>query len=141
MSTISTLAVSRIKYNRSRTILTAVSIMLTTVLLTAIATSTVGLLNYNKLRVTEEGNVHASLSRLDAKQIEMLKNHMDVEAVEVSEVFATIEYGKMNGHLSYAKDLFSSIDWFSASISDLDRNSVSASRLGSRTFGASSPAI
>ena len=81
MSTISTLAVSRIKYNRSRTILTAVSIMLTTVLLTAIATSTLGLLNYNKLRVTEEGNVHASLSRLDTKQIEMLKNHMEVEAV------------------------------------------------------------
>ena len=105
MSTISTLAVSRIKYNRSRTILTAVSIMLTTVLLTAIATSALGLLNYNKLRVTEEGNVHASLNSLDTKQIEMLKNHMDVEAVEVSEVFATIEYGKMNGHLSYAEDL------------------------------------
>ncbi len=105
MSTISTLAVSRIKYNRSRTILTAVSIMLTTILLTAIATSALGLFNYNKLQVMAEGNVHASLSRLDTKQIEMLKNHMDVEAVEVSEIFATIEYGKMNGYLSYGTDL------------------------------------
>ena len=43
MKMINTLAVSRIKYNKSRTILTVISIMLTTVLLMGLGTSTVPL--------------------------------------------------------------------------------------------------
>ncbi|MCM1146101.1 MAG: hypothetical protein NC407_15500, partial [Lachnoclostridium sp.] len=104
-STISTLATSRIKYNKSRTLLTAVSIMLTTLLLTAIATSALGLFNLNKMQAQMESNIHATFRELDAKQIEMLKNHMDVEAVEMTEIFATVEYDKMNGYLSYSADV------------------------------------
>lgn len=104
-NTISTLAVSRIKYNRSRTLLTAVSIMITTVLLTAIATSALGLFNLNKMQAQEESNIHATLRGLNAKQTEMLKNHMDVEAAEMTEIFATVEYDKMNGYLSYSTDI------------------------------------
>ena len=48
MSTIKTLAVSRIKYNKSRTILTAVAMMLTTVLLMGVGTSAVGLFDMTK---------------------------------------------------------------------------------------------
>ncbi|MCM1388528.1 MAG: ABC transporter permease [Bacillus sp. (in: Bacteria)] len=104
-NTISTLAVSRIKYNRSRTLLTAVSIALTTILLTAVATSALGLFHLNKMQAQEESNIHATLRELDAKQVEMLKNHMDVEAAEMTEIFATVEYDKMNGYLSYSADI------------------------------------
>lgn len=101
MSTIKTLAVSRIKYNKSRTILTAVAMMLTTVLLTGIGTCAVGLFDMTKQQASSEGNVHASFSNLNTEQVNKLKNHMDVESLEIAEVFATVEYEKMNGFLSY----------------------------------------
>ncbi|MDE7017338.1 MAG: ABC transporter permease [Lachnospiraceae bacterium] len=101
MHTITTLAISRIKYNRSRTILTAVSIMLTTILLMAIATSAVGLLDMNRQQAVANGNLHASFSGLTREQVEILQSHMDVEAVDIGELFATVEYEKMNGTLAY----------------------------------------
>ena len=45
---ITSLAKSRIKYNKSRTILTAIAIMLTTMLLMGLGTSAVGLLDFNR---------------------------------------------------------------------------------------------
>lgn len=105
MKMISTLAVSRIKYNRSRSILTAVSIMLTTILLMGVGTCAVGLMDLEKQQAVLAGNTHASISRLDNKQIEILRNHMDVEAITVSETFATVEYEKMNGFLTYSEEL------------------------------------
>lgn len=105
MHTISTLAVSRIKYNKSRTILTAAAIMLTTILLMTVGTSAVGLLDMNKQTASAEGNVHATFDDLTPKQVEMLKNHMDVEAVEMKQYFASVEYEKMNGSLNTAKVL------------------------------------
>ncbi len=105
MSTIKTLAVSRIKYNKSRTILTAVAMMLTTVLLMGVGTSAVGLFDMTKQEAAGEGNVHASFSGLGAEQVNKLKNHMDVEALEITEVFATVEYEKMNGALNCSSQL------------------------------------
>lgn len=101
MRTITKLAISRIQYNKSRTILTAVSIMLTTVLLMGIATSAVGLLDMNRQQAVANGNLHASFSDLSISQIEILQNHMNVEAIDIGEQFATVEYGKMNGALTY----------------------------------------
>lgn len=105
MSTIKTLAVSRIKYNKSRTILTAVAMMLTTVLLMGVGTSAVGLFDMTKQEAASEGNVHASFSGLNAEQVNKLKNHMDVEALEITEIFATVEYEKMNGSLNCGSQL------------------------------------
>lgn len=105
MHTIKTLAASRIKYNKSRSILTAVAIMLTTMLLMAVGTSAIGLLDMNRQEAAAEGNVHAAFDDLTPKQVEMLKNHMDVEALEIRQVFATVEYEKMNGSLNTAKEL------------------------------------
>ncbi len=105
MSTIKTLAVSRIKYNKSRTILTAVAMMLTTVLLMGVGTSAVGLFDMTKQEAAGEGNVHASFSGLGAEQVNKLKNHLDVEALEITEVFATVEYEKMNGALNCSSQL------------------------------------
>lgn len=105
MRTITTLALSRIKYNKSRTVLTAVSVMLTTVLLAGLVTSALGMLDVNKQQALTAGNTHATFSGLSAKQAEMLKNHMDIEAVDISELFATIDYDKMNGTLTCEKQL------------------------------------
>ncbi|MDE5933177.1 MAG: hypothetical protein K2H40_11970, partial [Lachnospiraceae bacterium] len=105
MSTIKTLAVSRIKYNKSRTILTAVAMMLTTVLLMGVGTSAVGLFDMTKQEAASESNVHASFSGLSAEQVNKLKNHMDVEALEITEIFADVEYEKMNGSLNCGSQL------------------------------------
>lgn len=99
-STIKTLAVSRIRYNKSRTILTAVAMMLTTFLLMGVGTSAVGLFDMARQQASSENNVHASFSGLSAEQVNKLKNHMDVEALEVTEFFATVEYEKMNAFLN-----------------------------------------
>lgn len=105
MRTITTLAVSRIKYNKSRTILTAVAIMLTTILLAGIVTSVVGLQDVNRQQAVGNGNVHATFLDLNKEQVEILRNHMDVEAMDISEMFATVEYEKMNGTLNYGEQL------------------------------------
>lgn len=106
---ITSLAKSRIKYNKSRTILTATAIMLTTMLLMGLGTSAVGLLDFNRQQASASSNVHAALKNLTADQVDMLKNHVDVESLETSEIFATVEYGKMNGFLTYTQDIKSGI--------------------------------
>lgn len=106
---ITSLAKSRIKYNKSRTILTAIAIMLTTMLLMGLGTSAVGLLDFNRQQASASSNVHAALKNLTADQVDMLKNHVDVESLETSEIFATVEYGKMNGFLTYTQDIKSGI--------------------------------
>lgn len=106
---ITLLAKSRIKYNKSRTILTAIAIMLTTMLLMGLGTSAVGLLDFNRQQASASSNVHATLKNLTAEQVNMLKNHVDVESLETSEIFATVEYGKMNGFLTYTQNVKSGI--------------------------------
>ena len=106
---ITSLAKSRIKYNKSRTILTAIAIMLTTMLLMGLGTSAVGLLDFNRQQASASSNVHAALKNLTAEQVNMLKNHVDVESLETSEIFATVEYGKMNGFLTYTQNVKSGI--------------------------------
>lgn len=105
MHTITTLAASRIRYHKSRSILTAIAIMLTTTLLMTVGTSAVGLLDMNRQEAASEGNVHATFNDLTPEQAEMLKNHMDVEAIETRQFFASVEYEKMNGSLNSAKVL------------------------------------
>lgn len=105
MHTITTLAASRIRYNKSRSILTAIAIMLTTTLLMTVGTSAVGLLDMNRQEASSEGNVHVTFDDLTPKQVEMLKNHMDVEALEIRQLFASVEYEKMNGSLNSVKVL------------------------------------
>ena len=105
MKTITSLAKSRIKYNKSRTLLTAIAIMLTTVLLMGLAASVLGLIDIQRQKAVAEGNQHAIFKNLNSGQLEILKNHLDIESIEASEIFATIEYGKMNGFLTFGKAL------------------------------------
>lgn len=98
---ISILAQSRIRYNKNRTILTVIAIAFTTMLLMALGTCSVGLMDTQRQIAVSAGNQHAAFSDLTKTQFNQLKNHMDVEAIDTQEIFATIEYGKMNGYLIY----------------------------------------
>lgn len=102
---ITSLAKSRIRYNKSRTLLTAMAIMLTTTLLMALGTSAVGLFDFNKQEANSQSNEHGRYSALTEEQVSKLVNHVDVESLETYEVFATVEHGKMNGVLTCQKSV------------------------------------
>lgn len=109
MSIITSLSRSRIRHNKSRSLLTAIAIMLTTILLTGLGTSVIGIIDMERQQASALSNIHASFNNLTSDQVNMLKNHIDVEAVKINEIFADIEYGKMNGLLTYSKDIRSGI--------------------------------
>lgn len=99
------LAKSRLKYNKSRTMLTCIAIILTTTLLMALGTSAMGLLDFNRQQASSESNIHATYKGLTEKQVKMLESHADIESLETSEIFASVEYGKMNGFLTYSRQI------------------------------------
>ena len=68
---ITSLAKKRIRYNKSRSLLTIIAIALTTTLLMALGTSAVGLLNFNKQVLLE-----ASLKSLKTMPISNLLKPM-----------------------------------------------------------------
>lgn len=109
MNSLTSLAKSRIKFNKSRTVFTVISIMLTTLLLMSLGTSVVGLINNQKYAVSHTANHHARMKNLTARQLNLLTNHVDVEAVEASEIFARIQYEKMTGFLSLTKAVKGSV--------------------------------
>lgn len=102
---ITSLAKSRIKYNKSRSLLTVIAVMLTTTLLMALGTSAVGLLDFNKQGAASVSNIHATMSNLTQDQVNRLKNHVDVESMDTSEIFASVEKDKMNGFLGYKEEV------------------------------------
>ena len=106
---ITSLAGSRIRYNKSRTILTAIAIMLTTTLLMALGTSAVGLRDFQTQQAASVSNIHATFNQLTEEQISKPKNHVDVEALDTNEIFASVENGKMNGFLTYGEEMKSGI--------------------------------
>lgn len=102
---ITSLAGKRIRYNKSRTLLTVIAITLTTMLLMALGTSAVGLLDFNKQQAAATTNAHATVKGLTHQQVEKLSNHADVESLKTDEIFATIDYDRMNGYLTYTDEI------------------------------------
>ena len=102
---ITSLAGKRIRYNKSRTLLTVIAITLTTMLLMALGTSAVGLLDFNKQQAAATTNAHATVKGLTHQQVEKLSNHADVESLKTNEIFATIDYDRVNGYLTYTDEI------------------------------------
>lgn len=99
-NTVFALAISRLHFHKSRTLLTGLAIMLTTMLLTAIGT--VGIASFNMNRQAVLGSdYHAIFDGLTADQTDVLSKHISVEAMSTTEIFADIVNGKMNGVLIY----------------------------------------
>ncbi len=104
-NTVFTLAISKLRYHKSRTILTGVAILLTTMLLTAIGTSGIALLDMNRQYARSQGNDHAAFRLETPEQLSTLSNHINVESLAAIENFATIINGKMNGFLRCYKNI------------------------------------
>lgn len=99
-NTVFALAVSKLRYHRSRTILTGIAILLTTALLMAIGTSGVATLDLNRQLAKAMGNDHAAFRLTSDEQLSTLSNHIHVEALETIETFAEIIIdGKTNDFL------------------------------------------
>lgn len=86
MGTLGQLALSRMRYHKSRSILTVIAILLTTTLLMALGSVGIGILE----PVTEE-------------QIALLAHHKDVEALMLQETFVTVVQDKMNASLQFGR--------------------------------------
>ena len=105
MRMISLLAKSRLRYYKSRTILTMIAIFLTTMLLNGIVTSAIGIADANRQFFVKQGNWHAGFLHLNDEKVDLLSNHLEVESLEISEIVAEINYGKMSGYLGYSKTI------------------------------------
>ena len=99
-NTVFTLAVSRLRFHKSRTLLTGIAVMLTTMLLTAIGTVGIATFNMNR-QVVSESDYHAVFDGLTTGQADILTKHINVEAMSTTEIYADIVNGKMNGALIY----------------------------------------
>lgn len=117
-NTISSLAKSRITYNKSRSVLTVIAIGLTTVLLMSVVTSAIGLFDVSRQQAVYAGNQHATILHLTAKQVEMLNNHLDVEALEVHTEFASVLYDNMNGSLGIGTTLKEGISYGTGNLTE-----------------------
>lgn len=98
------LALQRLRYNKSRTLLTGIAILLTTMLLMAIGTVGVAILDMNR-QIYSLSDYHASFNGLTPEQVQTLSSHIRVETLQTSETFADIYNGKMNGVLTYTEVL------------------------------------
>ncbi len=103
-NTVRGLALSKLRYNKSRTMLTGIAIMLTTMLLMAIGTVGTAALDMNR-QMYALADYHARFGGLTPEQVNVLSKHIQVETITTTEVFASIENGKMNGALSYQETL------------------------------------
>lgn len=95
------LALSKLRYHKSRTLLTGIAIMLTTMLLTAIGTSAIALLDMNRQLAVAQTNYHAAFRLTEPEQLSILSKHINVESLASMENFAQIIHGKMSGYLRY----------------------------------------
>lgn len=131
---ITSLAGKRIRYNKSRTLLTVIAITLTTMLLMALGTSAVGLLDFNKQQAAATTNAHATVKGLTHQQVEKLSNHADVESLKTNEIFATIDYDRMNGYLTYTDEIKDGIVQGVGNLVEGHEAEKADEIVGSRTF-------
>ncbi len=103
-NTIFHLAIQRLRHHKSRTLLTGIAILLTTMLLMAIGTVAVAMLDMNRQMVSDS-DYHAIFSNLTTDQTAVLSHHIQVEALSTTEKFADIQNGKMNGALIYQESI------------------------------------
>ena len=96
--------VSRVRLLWKRSLLTGIAIMLTTMLLTAIGTVGIATFDMNRQMYSTE-DYHAIFKRLTTDQVNILSKHINVEAMNTTEIFADIANGKMNGVLIYQETL------------------------------------
>ncbi len=110
MRTIKSLARSRIRHNRTQTILIGIAFVLTTCMLMAVSSMGVGLYRTQRENVLASNyNYHALFNQVTPTQLATLAQHLDVESVTATEIYASIAFEKMNATLSHAEILLPGI--------------------------------
>lgn len=105
------LAISRLKYNKGRSILTIVAVALMTTLLMSIGSSALTVIWHQQLEIEENArNYHAAFKGSTADQVFILENHTDVESLSTRENVASIELPKLNAFLNFDSLKKGSID-------------------------------
>lgn len=105
------LAISRLKYNKGRSILTIVAVALMTTLLMSIGSSALTVIRHQQLEIEENArNYHAAFKGSTADQVFILENHTDVESLSTRENVASIELPKLNAFLNFDSLRKGSID-------------------------------
>lgn len=105
------LAISRLKYNKGRSLLTIVAITLMTTLLMSIGSSALTIIRHQQLEIAENArNYHAAFKGTTTDQIFILENHTDVESLSTRESVASIELPKLNAFLNFDSIRKGSID-------------------------------
>lgn len=100
MNTVGKLAASRLRHNRSQTLLTALTFVLISCLLMGVSTMGLGLFRAQREHTAQSAvNYHALYANLSAGQVQTLSRHLEVEAMTLSEDYASVVYGKMNARL------------------------------------------
>lgn len=89
-NTVRSLALSKLRYNRSRTMLTGIAIMLTTMLLMAIGTIGTATLDMNR-QMYALADYHARFGGLTPDQVNVLSNHIQVEALSTTEALRILK--------------------------------------------------
>lgn len=108
---ISVQEISRLKYNKGRSILTIVAIALMTTLLMSIGSSALTVIRHQQLEIKESArNYHAAFKGSTADQVFILENHADVESLSTRESVASIELPKLNAVLNFDSTKKGSID-------------------------------
>ena len=80
MSTLSSLAKGNLKNNKSKSILIAFTIMLTTILLTSVGLTCLNWVKANKeITIERAGSYHSTYKNITIKELDIIKNNIDIE--------------------------------------------------------------
>ena len=80
MSTLSSLAKGNLKNNKSKSILIAFTIMLTTILLTSVGLTCLNWVKANKeITIERVGSYHSTYKNITIKELDIIKNNIDIE--------------------------------------------------------------
>ena len=80
MSTLSSLAKGNLKNNKSKSILIAFTIMLTTILLTSVGLTCLNWVKANKeITIERAGSYHSTYKNVTIKELDIIKNNIDIE--------------------------------------------------------------
>ncbi|GKX29577.1 ABC transporter permease [Vallitalea longa] len=102
MKTTTKISISNLKYNRTRSILISIAIVLSSCLLMVLGTTTYGLIKYNKANVySNYGDYQGTYARVDKDALEKMKHHAEFIDLGINENVATIEADGLKGNLTY----------------------------------------
>lgn len=145
MKTVTKLSEKNLKQNRGRSILTAISIVLTTALLAVIGLSCNGLLKANKANNSElYGDFHGAFTNVSEEKRQEISVRGEIEKAGTMANAATVNLGKASGVLAYydqkARSM-SNLEMTAKSRIPVEENEIMAQKTFFKKLGLKKPKI